>query len=175
MPYVNGTILWVRDHGNAIRRGLWLLMGVGHLPACLGTWQAVLTDGSRLGACLGLTATFAFFALKFLDVACLRFRADRRSMIALAVVVAVLHVDVLRPENAPPLLVEGAAVVAATWMLGLAEPIRHLAKTASATSRTALRRAIATARTANTFSLDAFHPHCWVLVLRLRLLRAPPV
>lgn len=175
MSSVNNAILWVRGHANTIRRGLWLLMGVGHLPACLDTWQAVLTDGSRMGACLGLTAAFAFFALKFLDVACLRFRADRRSMIALAVVVAVLHVDVLRPANAPPLLAEGAAVVAATWLLGFAEPIRRMVKTVTATSRTAMMRVIATARTANTFSLDAFHPHCWALILRLHLLRAPPV
>jgi len=159
------------------RRGLWLLMAAAHVPACWSAWGSLLadgSDGSRLGACLTLSLAMVFFGLKVLDVAWLRFRTDRRSVVALLVTVALLHVDVLQPSNAPPLLAESTALVATTWLLALAEPIRRLVKAALVANSATLKHVVTLARSHATVWLDAFHPHCWLLILRPHLLRAPP-
>lgn len=167
----------LRSQGELLRRGLWLLMVAAHAPACWGAWRSLLaagSDGSRLGACLALTLAIAFFALKVLDVAWLRFRTDRRSVVALLVIVAVLHVDLIRSDNAPPLLAESTALVATTWLLSLAEPIRRLIKVAIVTAAATLRHTLTLSRSNDAVWLDAFHPRCWLLILRPHLLRAPP-
>ncbi|MFQ5494282.1 MAG: hypothetical protein ACE5EX_02780, partial [Phycisphaerae bacterium] len=86
----------------SVRRSLWLLLGLAHLPALFGTLQTLATDGfsaDRLAPCLLLALAIVFFALKTWDVAALRFRTDRRSCVTLIIVVAMLHLDVLRPES----------------------------------------------------------------------------
>lgn len=161
-----------------LRRCFWLLMVIGHGPALISAWRASASSGSGiepLVGCLVLALSMLFFALKLGDVACLRFRTDRRSVVAFCVVVALLHLDVIRPAEGPTLIPEYTALVATTCLVG-ALPSRFRQQ------RQALMHAASACRkcrppappTADTLWLDLFRPHCWTLAYRFFHLRAPP-
>ncbi len=104
-------------------RAFWLVMLGGHAKATLAAWVALLwgsaSDPVRV---VGLSLAIAFFALKVLDVAWLRFRTDRRSLVALSLIVALLHAESMgfssTGEFAPQLL----ATVSAAMLL---EPVQR--------------------------------------------------
>lgn len=104
----------IQRHKTSLLRAFWLLMLASHAKATLGAWISLATDGVFDPArVVGLSLAVAFFALKFLDVAWLRFRTDRRSLVALALIVGLLHAESMgfasTGEFAPQLLATASA------------------------------------------------------------------
>lgn len=83
---------------NAGWRAAWVVMLVAHLPGCAAVFAAVAAEGAgeHLGRLVALIASQVFFALKAADVAWLRVPVDRRSIVACAVAVLLLHADVVQ-------------------------------------------------------------------------------
>ncbi len=161
-----------------MRRVLWLLMGLGHLPGLFDAWRHVVAvglDSAALGSCIGLTLTTLFIALKVRDVAFLRLREGRRTLVAACLVVALLHVDVVRPQAESSVLPDIAALATMAWITGVPTTIRRLVAVCFARVRTVKDHCVKTGQFVETVWLDAARPHCWLLARALFLLRAPPV
>ena len=80
-------------------RALWLLMFAGHIPAllkCLGAQSSPVSPDHNIVAAVGLLLACVFFVLKILDLSWLRFKTDRRSLLTLALAVALVHVNLMR-------------------------------------------------------------------------------
>ena len=153
-------------------------MGLVHAPAFLGAWRAWPENGfqlERLGDAIALTLVMTFFILKVWDVAFLRFHADRRSFIALCVVVAMLHLDVLQATDKPTMVPLCTAMVTATWLVGGSPCVRRTIREMLSSSNPTLKRCSLTPSSTDTVWLDVVHPRCWMLAFRPFLLRAPPV
>ncbi len=159
------------------RQLFWLLMLAGHTPALVGAWRSFVVNGlavERLGGCVLLTLTMVFFALKARDIALLRFRSDRRSWVAIVMVVALLHLDVVRTGDDPTLVPQYTTLIATTWLaVKICLVRRHLRPVLMSATSTPVHLS-SLMRSADTAWLDAFRPRCWVLAFRLFLLRAPP-
>lgn len=69
-------------------------MLASHAPAVAAAWVSVFAQPDQIGRCISLTLSAAFFVLKIADVAWLRMRCDRRSVIAMVAAVALLHAGV---------------------------------------------------------------------------------
>ncbi len=152
-------------------------MLAAHAPAVVGAWRSVVGsefEVERLGGCIALTLSMLFFALKVRDVAFLRLRTDRRSLAALCIIVALLHVNVVRPHGDPTMVPQCAVLVATTWLVGhLPMTRRALRVLRTRIAKTPGHRPPVTPLT-DTVRLDMFRPHCRVLAFRLFCLRAPP-
>ena len=175
---VSAMIRQIRLSAASLRRLLWLVMGLLHLPALWGAGQALLAGGfdlERVIGCVVLVVTTAFFALKVIDVPCLRFRVDRHSLVVLLAVAALLHLDVVRPADNPTLIPECTTLVATTWLVGGVLSVRRRLCEFLSRAEASLKCQSSKAPTADTVWTDAFRPHCWILALRLFGLRAPPV
>ncbi len=157
-------------------KALWLLMGACHAPALWGAWGS-LTGGAfsaeHLAGFFLLFASMVFFGLKVCDLPVLRLTVRRRGWVAVAIVVALLHLDVVRPSDDPTLIPECTALVASTWLLG-AEPIDRALERVRGWLIQASTRKCPLAQHADSVWLDAFRPHCWTLVLGQSTPRAPP-
>lgn len=160
------------------RRAFWLVMGLMHLPALAGSLCSLLNDGfpiERLGGCLALSLTTLLFALKVWDVSWLRWRAGLQSCVALVVVVAVLHVDALRPVDDPTFIPEYAALVASTVALAALRPVRSRLTIAIRRTFTPVTTIASNFRSNSTLWINSSRPHCWMPALPSFALRAPPV
>jgi hypothetical protein len=177
------TQLWGLSRVRAIaflKRGFWGMMIVTHLPAVWAVWTGLFVgdearpDPIRLA---GLTLTTIFFGLKFADVAWLRFRPGLRSVIALTLVVAILHVGVLGVvpgETLTPQL-----LAAASSMLFL-EPSRWGGSAAALSGY--LRRKATEPRhkrsflalTGRTAPAECVRSPRWILTHTITASRAPP-
>lgn len=188
----------IRRNPGAARRVFWIVMGLGHLP---GLWDAsnslfsgslfsgsldlgspYLEDGTSvglaaggLGRFCGLALTMLFIALKIRDVAFLRLCAGRRSVIAACLVVALLHVDVVRPTSQSSAIPEVTMLAATIWFAVV--PTGAGARLAARFSRVFAKRQdrVPARRFVGTAWLDAARPHCWLLSRALFLMRAPPI
>lgn len=161
-----------------LRRAVWLLLGLAHAPALLNVWSRLFASGfaaEHLTGCAGLTLSTLFFALKVQDVAFLRFRTDLRSCVALFTIVAFLHVDLVRPADSPTPLPACTGLVATTWLAAGIPSVRRAFKDLWTCARHPFQRVSSLARSAGIVWLDAFHPHCWVLIPNLSTPRGPPV
>lgn len=161
----------------SMRRVLWLLVGIGHLPGLFEAWQHVVVvglDSAALGSCIGLTLTTLFIALKVRDVAFLRLREGRRTLVAACLVVALLHVDVVRPNAESSVLPDVAALATMAWITGVPTVIRRLVAAGFSRIHTVKDHCVKPGRFIGTVWLDAARPHCWLLARSLFLLRAPP-
>lgn len=82
----------------SLARLAWALMLLVHIPALLSS-AALIAAGDVTPAFLirvgGLLLSMAFFALKVADVAALRFRSDRRSLLTLAIAITCVHAQPL--------------------------------------------------------------------------------
>lgn len=83
-----GALLW---------RGFWLFMLLAHARAIAAAWLTLSTDGPGTDPLRPIALTLAglFFVLKLIDIRWLRFRTDRRSVAALTLIVALLHVQAI--------------------------------------------------------------------------------
>jgi hypothetical protein len=85
--------------GSRLLRALWLLMLAGHIPAllkCVWAQSSPLSQDRNIVTVVGLLLACVFFVLKILDLPSLRFKTDRRSLFALALAVALVHINLLR-------------------------------------------------------------------------------
>ena len=162
---------------SAFRRPLWVVLAAAHIPALVTALTSFINSGFEaewLGGCVALTATMLFFVLKFVDVRALRLRSDRRSLVAMCVIVLLLHTGALDARIDATMAPQCLTVVMTTLLLaGLARVSGVLAAT--------FRRATATVKLGSllrqsneTAWSDPFRPHCWVLAYRFFTLRAPP-
>lgn len=170
--------LWRMIRGSGLLpRLVWLLISLAHAPALFEYWWRLLGGQlapEKVPGLLFLTGAMIFFVLKMIDVRVLRLRVTRQSFVSVVVIVALLHVRVVRPDGETTPAMEGVAFVAATW-LSLGTPVMRR-KLRLLLSRSAFHRAHAAApsREARTLWQDVLQPHCWFLVYRFFLLRAPP-
>lgn len=94
-------------------RGFWLLMLAGHARAVVAAWIGA-AEGVDPVRIIILSLATLFFALKLADVAWLRFRTNARSIAALALIVALLHlntVGIAGGEMIPQVLATASAVL----------------------------------------------------------------
>jgi hypothetical protein len=119
----------------ASKRLFWVLMLFFHVGAIRTAWSALFDAGVGADWALGglrlvvLLASAAFFALKVADVRALRLKSGWRPLIASAVVVGLLHVNVLdrvvesdspySPAPIAAMAVVGALVESSTLRRGL--------------------------------------------------------
>ena len=160
-----------------IRRVGWLLIAIAHLPGLVHAGRDFFAGGlgvEHLGGCVGLSLSVAFFALKVLDVSCLRFRTGWRAKVALVMVVALLHVDLIRPSSDPSIVPDCTAVLATALIIGTLPPVRRAWERVFVRAEAAIRRRLPAAPSHETIWLCESRPHCWVAVLHLFKLRAPP-
>lgn len=162
---------------STMKRAFWLLMLVAHAPAVLGAWRSVVAGGlepERLGCCIVLTVSMVFFALKLRDVAFLRLRTDRRALVVCCIVVALLHVNVIRPHSDATAVPQCVALVATTWLIAGLPSTRRVLKVVRVHLARTRKHCFPNTPFADSVRLDLFRPHCWVLAFRLFCLRAPP-
>ncbi len=82
-----------------VLRALWLVMIAVHVPVllkCLWGQSGPPSQDCNIIAVVGLLLACVFFVLKILDLPWLRFKTDRRSLFALALSVALVHVNLMR-------------------------------------------------------------------------------
>ncbi len=80
-------------------RALWLLMLAVHIPVllrCLWGQSSPASQDPNIIAVVGLLLACVFFVLKILDLPWLRFKTDCRSLLTLALAVALVHVNLMR-------------------------------------------------------------------------------
>ncbi|UCC31903.1 MAG: hypothetical protein JSU86_06420 [Phycisphaerales bacterium] len=162
---------------NALNRGFWLLMLLAHAPALFSAWRCCLADGLQLdllGGCLVLTASMVFFVLKLRDIGWLRFRTDRRSLLALGLVVALIHLDCLRPGLRTEVASKCAVVLVTTAVVVAVPRLTRLLRSACGQRGTTRKCRLPDGRSLDNAWLDTSQPHCWVLACNLFRLRAPP-
>lgn len=157
-------------------RAFWGVMAFGHAPALLGASRALLVDGfgsREMGAFLGLGLATVFFALKLYDVAWLRIPSDVRCWIAVTIVFALLHVNVMSEHAGTVLAAEcGEIVASAVLVAGLLRA--EQCKLRSTHNGNSPKHLPIRVRLHEAVWLDDIRPRCWVLVSRLFCLRAPP-
>ncbi len=166
-----------------LRRLLWVVVGLGHLPGLLDAWGKLIFGNAAAGGLdsvalvrfLGLAITLVFVALKVRDVACLRLCPGRRTVIAACLVVALLHVDLMRPASESSVIPDIAVLAATVWIVVGPARIRHRLVACFSRVHTKKIDCVRANRFVGTEWLDAARPHCWLLARSLFLLRAPPV
>lgn len=155
-------------------RCIWALLAAIHAPALLEVWRTCFTSsvsGDRLGACFALTLSMVFFALKVMDVTFLRLRPGMRSWIAMSLAVALIHLDVIRPDGQVVFSSETAIILATTSAAAI---LPRLLRASAFPGTSSTNTGKLSLRTCGTIWLDEHLPHCPVLSDRLFLLRAPP-
>lgn len=155
----------------------WALMVVLHVPSLIASWRVFVQSGldpGELGGCLGLSASMLFFVLKLRGVACLRFRIDRRSLVAISVAIVLMHADAIGihlgcagvPKEVP---IAGTTLLA----VGLTRVQRGVRVAFSRCQGVSRRRAPA-ALANDTAWFAAFVPHRRILTACVCIPRAPP-
>ena len=168
---------YVRSRLPKLRRLFWLIMVVGHAHGLVGAWRSSVASGfdfEPLGGCILLLLSMLFFVLKLGDVAFLRFRADRRSIVVFCVLLAFLHLNVLQPGDDPTLIPEYTALAATTWLASALPMQSRKTRESLAQTGTPRPHGPSMGPRGRTIWLDAFRPHCWILAFRVFNLRAPP-
>ena len=115
-----------------VLRALWLVMLAVHVPVllrCLWSQSGPPSQDRNIIALVGLLLACVFFILKILDLPWLRFKTDRRSLFALALSVALLHVNLMRYSDdvlADPMQsLVIANILMATNLVGVRRAIRR--------------------------------------------------
>lgn len=146
-----------------VRRAFWVTMLAGHAPALARRLTGLLVRGEvdiHLGTALALALATFFFLLKCFDVAWLRLRADRRSCCAVALLIGLVHADVIARSTGDPLQPPQVLILGSS--AGLLATVAVL--------RTAARRG---ARRACTADLPA--PPVWRRLCDLDRVAVPPL
>lgn len=161
----------------ALNRGFWVLMLLAHAPALFSAWRCCLAEGLKLdllGGCIVLTASMVFFVLKLRGIGWLRFHTDRRSLLALGLVVALIHLDCLRPGLRTEVASKCAVVLVTTAVVVTIPRMTRLLRSVCGQRSTTRKRRLPNGRCVDDAWLDTSRPHCWVLARDLFRLRAPP-
>lgn len=152
-------------------------MVLGHTPAVVGAWKECLASGftpDRVGTCLFLVLSLIFFGLKFGDARCLRIRLNGRSWVAVCIIVALLHINVINPSHEPSGVPQYIAVLVTTCIVSQIPFVRRALVALATRMSLRLHCTLPAGRAAGTVWLDTHRPNCWVLAFRIFCLRAPP-
>ncbi len=105
-------------------RGFWLVMLLSHARAVASAWVSIGAGDAGLDPARPVILTLAslFFVLKFIDVTWLRFKTDRRSIAALAMIVLLLHAQSFGITSDKELLPQMLATASAVLFL---EPVQR--------------------------------------------------
>jgi hypothetical protein len=124
-PGVSGRMRCART--SVLYRAFWAGMLLGHLPAWIAGCDFWMASGGQfhlLRWCF-LTLSQVYFVLKFFDVQWLRLPGERRALLALVIIVALLHAGVAQRvwTGAPeadfamlPVALAGSAVVLRVYL-----------------------------------------------------------
>lgn len=164
-----------RSQRLAMGRCFWIVMAIVHAPALVGLWHALISEGAgsiRLSSFLGLNLATVLFVLKVWGVRLLEFEADRRSLIAITLAVALMHGNVIGAWSSCIAVPQEVPIAASIlFASGLSRVQRALRRPFSCSRETW--------RTAKSFiqrvRLSAFHPRQLLLATRLCTPRAPPL
>ncbi len=158
---------------SAVRSLFWLMMLAVHTPAFIASIRHVLDGRGSLIAPALYGLALSFFVLKIINVPFLRWHVTLRSCVAWFAIVALVHVDVVQPDR-PIVAPECITIVALTCLIPcVIRASRKFVQQLNSGSRVQQQFACGLT-SANTLWQDAFRPHCWLLVLGIRRLRAPP-
>ncbi len=152
-------------------------MVLSHAPAVIGAWKECVVSGispGRVGTCLFLSFSIVFFVLKIFDVRWLQFRFNRQSWVAVCIIVALLHTNVLYESNEPSGLTPYVAVLVTAYIVGHIPLVRRVLVALATRMSLRLRGTLTPGHSTGTVWLDTICPNCWVLTFRIFGLRAPP-
>ena len=161
----------------ALSRGFWLLLLIVHVRALIGAWRYSLTSGftvELVGGCILLTTAILVFALNLWGVSWLRLRGDRRSLVAICLVLAIIHLDCIDPGMRTTFVSKCVIVLATAPLIAVVPRMARAVRGAFANSASYGKSRLPYGRPKEEAWLDTFHPHCWVLASSLFRLRAPP-
>ena len=161
----------------ALGRAAWATMIAAHAPALIGAWRTLLLSGfdpSHVGGCLALTLATAFFALKLFAWRPLRLPRDRRGFVAFWLIVALLHVDCVRPTAGDAAPAQWAVVATMGVLIAGPERISKAVRALLDRVESLWPNALPHAHAHRSVWLDAFRPHCWILRFRVAIPRSPP-
>lgn len=161
----------------ALSRAFCLFLLIAHARALVSAGRYALTSGltaELAGVCMLLAVAILVFGLRFCGVPLLRLRQNRRALVAICLVLAIIHLDCLDPGLRSTFVSKCVIVLAtAPLMVVLPHAVRTFrARRARAASSRRFR--LPGPHSHAEAWLDAFHPHCLVLAARLFRLRAPP-
>ena len=125
------------------RRAIWAAIAAAHVPALFSSWERLAASGwdvAQLGGCIGLTLSIVLFGLKICDAAFLRINANRRSLVASCIAMALIHGDVMGLELGPTVIPECTAIVAFGVGAAALPQCRRLFEVAAESSRVAIER-----------------------------------
>lgn len=162
---------------NHLRTGFWAVMLLSHTPAAISAWKECWAGHftvTQMGQWIPLALSMIFFALKVQGVHWLRFRADRRACLAFTLAIGLVHLDCIQPGLEQKIPIDCTAVLTTTVLAvftlrvsrSLSDVLKH--SHAHKTIRSLLPVS------SNTVWYDVFHPHCWILISRNNVSRAPP-
>ena len=172
MPFTLSPAL----HSVPWRRLFWLGMVCVHTPALVGSLSEWASGGYSVRLtvfCLVPATLLALFALKTLDVAFLRLQLTRRACIAIGVIVALLHVNVVT-GSAPEMIAEFGTLVATTCVIGHTF-FRCSAKNVVAARRHSHHDEHQPVSVVRVLHRDEPRPHFLAALFPALGLRAPPV
>jgi hypothetical protein len=143
----------------------------------IGSWRFGLAhglDAEVMSGCTLLSAAVIFFLLKLFGLRCLRLRLTRRGWIAVCLVVALIHLDCVRPGLRAEVVSKcGVALMTVPAVLAVSKVVRG--------DRATFQRHRAThkSRPPDGWPMwlawgDGFRPHDRILACLSLHLRAPP-
>lgn len=163
--------------GPRTRRVLWAAMAILHAPAFFSAWKSLGASGLDLGLlakCIGLSASMLLFVLRFQDVAFLRWRTDRRSCIAIGLVIAVAHLGLLEPATDEVIWLEYGPLVSCTFLLGQPSRMSEDLRAVWARLRQVLGCSPSSMWLHGTIGPDLVQVRCWTSLSPTCAPRSPP-
>lgn len=158
-------------------RAIWAAIAAAHVPALFSAWERLAGSGwdaAQLGGCIGLTLSVVLFSLKICDVPFLRLNANRRSLVASCIAMALIHGDVMGLDLGPTVIPECTVVVALGVGAAALPQCRRLFEVVAQSSRATIQEVSPLSRLSDSAWLDGITRHRWVLCPRPFSLRAPP-
>ena len=158
-------------------RALWLVLLVAHARALITASWYCHTNGFTLeavGGCILLTAAIVVFALKLCGASRLRFCRNRRSFVAVCLILAIIHLDCIDPGMRSTFVSKCVVAVATAPLVVVVPRLARALRTGRVREEASHKFHLPDARSHEEAWLDAFRPHCLVLASHLFRLRAPP-
>lgn len=160
-------------------RSFWLIMLLMHTPALVSTCRNLGTSGLTAEASLTVLAivvTMLYFLLKLIGARFLQFQMNRKTIIALCLITALLHVGVIGGESDPMWTGEySTLLISTTVLLGSFTIVRRMLRGGRMRDASRARHLPELHPFDHIAWLDVFRPHCWKRALHLFTSRAPPV
>jgi hypothetical protein len=167
--------LWSNTSTQALARCVWAVLLIIHAPALLVAWLLFVDGGTesiRLSSFLGLNLATLFFVLKIRGVRLLELQTDRRSLLAIAVAVGLMHAQAVGARLQYVAVPQDVSVAAGVlFITGLARVQRALETLKSGGRATAKTGRLP----AQTVQCHQRQPRRLPYAVRLCTPRAPPL